>query len=474
MTMAATDREGATEGPPSGGTTSAAASASAAVPDSLSNLAPGTSAMQGGRSNERKRAAPSLALLAALAVYIFVLFGPEDGVYDDPASTHRQLSPSPNRSLASASDPAAGVNLDPRADPHELRRYAYLIITYHKSGHALSHALAKNIDALFKERFGGRLSTHRGGAKAGYNRSVGHGAAGYNAVLKCGESSLAPGSITVVGAPELGRCKRDQLARTLLNDPDPSREKRGVKIIHLVRDPYRWALSNYFFHAQDPTPEPFVHTADPCRSVREKGGSLAEASLKGSLGLGRVPRSTVSSQDFSNIARDCASLYRTKPGLTRATYYEHLLALNPKEGIRLAAADKFNNVALIASNAAALDRVRTSIKEKNAKLSRSRRELELLTMPLDEWIHDPNQSMHHFLDFVFGDHLAKGKKDIVATGYERTYRKTMESSNHVTTGKRPGEEELVRWLREDEAFGGAFERVRRLLKETVRKEGQGR
>merc|ERR1712176_961787 len=124
-----------------------------------------------------------------------------------------------------------------------------------------------------------------------------------------------------------------------------SQEKLGVKLIHLVRNPFQMAISNYHYHGQDNTPEPYVHTKDPCNSLTKKtigGGGDVEADLE-SIVLSQ-PRMSFSSnnvnvslsnpimlrEEFDLIVQDCKSLYQTIPGYEKASFYKHLQCLPSK------------------------------------------------------------------------------------------------------------------------------------------------
>lgn len=62
---------------------------------------------------------------------------------------------------------------------------------------------------------------------------------------------LEGGVINVQESPDY-YCSIEELARILFNETELE-ITRGTRIIHFVRNPYSMALSNYFYHAQDPT-----------------------------------------------------------------------------------------------------------------------------------------------------------------------------------------------------------------------------
>jgi len=74
----------------------------------------------------------------------------------------------------------------------------------------------------------------------------------FNLSTKCQDIyHLEGGLIHVQESADLF-CNVDALADILLNEDD-IRTSRETRIIHFVRNPYSMALSNYFYHSQDPT-----------------------------------------------------------------------------------------------------------------------------------------------------------------------------------------------------------------------------
>jgi len=74
----------------------------------------------------------------------------------------------------------------------------------------------------------------------------------FNFSTKCQDTyHLEGGLIHVQESPDLF-CNVDALVDILLNEDD-IRTSRETRIIHFVRNPYSMALSNYFYHSQDPT-----------------------------------------------------------------------------------------------------------------------------------------------------------------------------------------------------------------------------
>jgi hypothetical protein len=80
---------------------------------------------------------------------------------------------------------------------------------------------------------------------------------------------LRPGEPTIVTAPDFF-CSVDILDKLLVQNwammmRSPEKKVYDTKIIHMVRDPFEMALSNYFYHSQQPTPENWVEKdCNPC------------------------------------------------------------------------------------------------------------------------------------------------------------------------------------------------------------------
>lgn len=365
--------------------------------------------------------------------------------------------------------------------PH-FKNYAYLIVTYHKSGHALSHTLANYLMRYLKLK------------KTMFSKVERHDFV--SDTVRCSKMSLVPGSVTVIEAPEF-HCNREKLANLLMHNQS-KKKKWGVKLIHLVRNPFSMAVSNYLYHRQDPTPEPFVHTKDPCstltgKSLGKEGYKVADLVTPVLSHPGMTVRmkgiKTLSSRtpimergDFDKIVEDCYSLYRTKPGLESASYYEHLRSLPNTEGIRLSTADKFSHIAYMASNMLLFDHVTDVVNLRKDKRERGiakkypnrNRDIYRITLPLDDWIEQPGVIFRKFLDFIFQEYMPEDRKVDLSQRYESHYLREKETWNHVTSGKNIQESaELIKSLRRSPVFGEPMEHIESLLDEILRRESGG-
>ena len=395
----------------------------------------------------KKRTAAG-AVVAVVILFLLVIHSFQNHVYE-------YLPPSSARSLAAVDD-----------NPH-FWNYAYVIVTYHKSGHILSHTLRDHLQKQIKT-FGVNL-----------RRNSVLPRRKFNVLTKCSDLTLGPGTVTIIEAPEF-HCHEQQLANILMDNPDPKHFKLGVKIIHLVRNPFSMAVSNYNYHSQDPSPEPFVHWKNPCSLERKYTGPVADLvtpvlsspmmgiRIDGELPARPLPIMT--HQDFDNIFNDCNSLYQTKPGLKNATYYEHLRALDPTEGLRMATTDKFTHIALMANDLLMFSRVKQLERERCAERPWRRQKLHLITMPMQDWIDQPRKSMYKYLEFLFHGHMPDNQKHKISKMYESNFFRKSLVANHITTGQSADSAELMEHLRRDAVFGGPLARIEALLEEVLQLE----
>ncbi|KAL7452473.1 hypothetical protein ACHAWC_004192 [Mediolabrus comicus] len=364
---------------------------------------------------------------------------------------------------------------DPKSTEEKTPRfykYAYIIVNYNKSGHALSDVLVKHINSNLLQ-FGGR------GLAKNYVQPDGH----FNSRTKCTEISFAPGTITVIGEPQF-LCSVEHLRDILMSHPDPKQPKWGVKIIHLVRNPFTMAVSNYHYHLQDPSPDPsFANTKNPCSGLTQDTVGSTRTTLK-DLAVpllsrpkmkirvnGQAPKlhGIMKREDFQHIADDCSLLYQTKPGMENATFYDHLRMLDRTEGLRLATADKMNTIVLMAVNLLMFKRVRDLVKASSRNHING--DMEVKTLLVDDYIHQPSSSMYRLYDFIFQDLIDEEVKVTRSQTYEQSYLREREShhqmNKHITYGKFEDTAELTEYLRNDSVFGPVLTRIEGLLDEIL-------
>lgn len=126
------------------------------------------------------------------------------------------------------------------------------------------------------------------------------------------------------------------------NLPFPAWE--ATKIIHFVRDPFDMALSNYLYHSQYPTPEPWIKRRDinPCNADDQ----FMKLVLDKVNGVKYPPsgllRSNISKEDLLKVNVMCQDykvehrIAKSKPNNKTRSFYGILRRLPPYDGLRFA------------------------------------------------------------------------------------------------------------------------------------------
>lgn len=323
--------------------------------------------------------------------------------------------------------------------------YAHLIINYHKTGHELAHSLQElilsNFPDLEKEN-GARPRQHPSSAQ------------------RCTHIELPPGKIVVQEAPHFF-CDTNELSEMLLEnkgrfhrESEERIPKRGIKILHLVRDPFSMAISNYNYHSQDPTPEGWVKdkSRNICGVKEFFGDTLPELLLPTlvSPGMNFDKPPIVTKEGFDRLYDKCNQLYRAQPGFEGESYYFHLRELDPSHGVKLSTLQQMVNggdIFLMANNIIKLNQIQTIQSRVNVKSKYDK--IQILTMNLEEFTHFPRKSALKYLNFVYNNALSRESKGKIATQYEQSFVSKVETGDlHITHGN-DNEEMLRNSLRND-------------------------
>jgi hypothetical protein len=158
--------------------------------------------------------------------------------------------------------------------------FSVLLISYHKTGHDLQEYLVNLITNEFPSPIGPNITAK--GVKSLVRRRT------HTPAHLCSRLYFQSGSIAVQHAPDFF-CTAERLAQMLLEERDKSNNNnnndRGVKIVHLVRNPFTMAISNYHYHAKRPIPkeERWITRQNPCEVKYPNGDLYADYVLPNDL-----------------------------------------------------------------------------------------------------------------------------------------------------------------------------------------------
>ena len=326
--------------------------------------------------------------------------------------------------------------------------YGVFIVNYHKTGHVLTRALtnlAVNIEYVAQGLNKTEVNMMKKNyPSSGYNEKVGNRVAFARLldpfpIRNHNESTNYPdhfnmsgGTMYIQEAPDL-YCNISTLAKLLMTKELPGAEPfGGTKIVHFVRNPFDMALSNYYYHAQQPPTESWVFLDKPCEHRYGDNISLATHVLPN-----LSSDTNITEILFDNVVSLCKSLYQANPQLRNSTFYKHLLHLSPWDGLQLATAQMIISSSHENQGRAGGDilRMASNIVHFNNLLSLNdqyEKQFHLLTISMDDYISHPINSTVHFLDFLFGEH-----NDIISKEQKlkAAHTNIPRQSSHVTSGK---------------------------------------
>jgi len=383
------------------------------------------------------------------------------------------------------------------ATPNPNYEYAVLVISYHKTGHDLQQDLVTYLQTHFPNT-GPGLTEH--GNKSSVKRRR------HPPKTPCARVHTLPGTISVQHAPDLF-CTPEELAHMVMEGGAGRRSAaaaaataaadhvgqnstdRGVKIVHLVRNPFEMAVSNYLYHARVPTPEGWILHQNPCQTdyteehVHESYASMVLPILSKTkyinLDLDYGDDTQLFSQnEFDDIEKDCLSLYKTRERLKQSNFLSHLINYDPPEGIRLSTAQMMiqgynygGDILRMAHNIIKWKETSNRVRFGEEYVA-ARKELQVYTMSLDDFISDPAGSALRFFDFVFegatAAEVTHEEKWEVAQMYAEYYRQKMVESGrsgHVThnNNKRGDPTALKEYLRHDPVYGPPLSKIEKLV-----------
>ena len=319
-------------------------------------------------------------------------------------------------------------------NPH-LKKYSYIFAAYDEVGVALAKQLFGQLQVSMKDHGGGNL-TLVDVDRHDYVRSTGMDTG-------CTQVNLEQGEVAILDDPEF-HCSSKKLKKMLMEHRDGSREKWGVKVIHLTRNPFNMAVSNYCRHVQEKVPS----QKSPCKpggTNHMNAGFLADAGI-------------MSRDDFADIFAACNEI--NDPSYP---YNKLLAALPPEKGLRMSVSDESIGLALMANDLIKFREVYEMVDHEWQNKNRNKlRVFDVLTMTLDGWIDYPDSRMKDFLDFVFGKSMPTSSKSRVAAEYAQ-----LPVEQRLPPEAMCDDDMLVDVLRNDTILSGPLGRIEALLESVL-------
>ncbi|KAL7493632.1 hypothetical protein ACHAWT_004640 [Skeletonema menzelii] len=380
----------------------------------------------------------SLALGCVLLLYIINL-NKISHVGDPQQQAYIEASIPPQLLQASSNNPRREVL--PYTTPDQLddidpKEWIYLIIHYHKTGHDLSRSLRDFITNSTELKSNGEENAF---ARRHHDQYT-----------KCPKDVDMRRSMIYVQVSPNFFCDIKTLAIELLSH----KKKTKIKIIHLVRNPFSMAISNFNYHSAYPVIEPWVMTARPCDQEKFFGVQsypelLLPTFLQQHSEIGGVGANNpiMYPDDFKALSDRCHALFQNsfnRPGSEKWNYYNHLRHLDPTQGVELATIQMCSSgvnggdLLRMANNIIKLKEIEQLLAQEDCTGTGvpCRERIHTLTLSLDWFIQDPYGMTIRFLDFALGNAITKGEKIRIAQRYRQSYyRKVSGGDSHITKGK---------------------------------------
>lgn len=334
-------------------------------------------------------------------------------------------------------------------------KYAYVFVAYDKSGYAAARQFSEQLQKLMNKQEKQSEGPSPGGGRL--KEQFVDSRSELNPKTLCTDFNLESSTVTILESPEF-HCNMQKLRSLFMDHKDLNQAKWGVKVVHLVRNPFTMAVANYQDRKGIHAPEE-VRFKDPCSSLMreftaEDGTVLTDADLTSPI---LSENGIMTREDFDSIVAQCKTEFQTEPGMETASYYQHLNQLPRPKGLRLAVADRMHNIALMASDLLAFERVNELVKEEAENPERKKiRHFDIMTVPLDTVLKYPGDSMMHFLDFVFGTYMSASAKRQAATEYEQNLIGDQDVDAAETSA-------LIELLQNDPVVRGPLKRIETLL-----------
>ena len=395
-----------------------------------------------------RRRISSLTFVSAVVAGVILFASTNDGTNSELRSSRRQLTNDDTPKLLQQLDFTRldyALTINDHLEEDDPNFYAYIFIHYHKTGHHLSLQLRHYLVA------GTTL-------EEGY-WPLGRGRRHHDKDVGCPPIQVEPGRVYVASAPNFF-CNTKVLTERLLDDE--KKVKMGVKIIHLIRNPFDLALSNWVYHSQDPTPEVWVNNADPCKESSWFDQRLQHL-VQPTLSVGDDP--VIKEEDFDSLHNICTRHYQAQDSRRNWSFYTHLRQLNPYNSLLLATIHMMTG-----QGGSDIIRMANNI-VKLKELSQQEKRIQVVTLSMEAFTIHPGASVLQMLqECAFPSRVKK----YIAAGYDRAYYNRVNGKNkHMTNNKKimnahnknivEMKDGLKRRLRDDPLFGRILGNIERLV-----------
>ena len=329
-----------------------------------------------------------------------------------------------------------------------------MFVAYDKSGYTVAQQYSQQLQKLMEERDAQKENSdrlkHPSGGHLKEQFIDTHSA--FNSGTGCTEFNLESNTVTILESPEF-HCSMSKLRSLFMDHKDTTQEKWGVKLVHLVRDPFTMAAADYRDHKFNQMPGE-IRFKNPCNSLTESYLNTTVPDLNAPM---LEQNGIMTSEDFGNIWKQCNDIFQTQPGLETATYQQHLERLTPADGLKLTVADGLKNIVSMASDIISFKNVYALVDREASNPRRKKiRHLDEMMVPLDTVLNYPGSSMIEFLNFIFGESMSASDKRRAASEYEQN--QIVDDSTDVVERRA-----LIGILKNTPVVGGAFERIQHLI-----------
>lgn len=219
-----------------------------------------------------------------------------------------------------------------------------------------------------------------------------------------------------------------------------------TKVVHYVREPYDWCLSNYLYHVQRPSPEQWIFGINPDIDTWVDKDSMSY--MLEEIGL--------EMKDVDAILDMLKTFYKCPNGMK---YRKYLINLPIEKGLLVETARYLINN----NTASGCDHLRAAIMTKYLKKCDQNK---VMTMHMTDFREDKiKNSIKKIGDnYVEGGDLSEQSCDNVYTKFKRDYERT-KRGNHYTQKNisKKEKQRLVTILKEDPAISKLLNRVSEMM-----------